>query len=179
LLSARPARLLFRVDVPGLGLIEHGYDGTVGWLLSPAAGPELLAGRQLSETADDAWFESTLHGPEYVRELTTLGRTEFDGRAALEVRVVLASGHEQTEYFDVEAGWQIGSEVERATPQGVIDTVNILRDYRRFGSLMQATTFVQRALGFEQVLTVTSYEYDVVPADAFERPAVVSALVPE
>ncbi len=59
----------------------------------------------------------------------------------------------------------------------MVDTVNILRNYRQFGPLMQATTFVQRALGFEQVITVTSFEYDVVPGSAFAPPPAVTALI--
>jgi hypothetical protein len=175
-LSARPARMLYRVTVPGIGRIENGYDGTVGWSLSPVAGPELLTGRQLSEAADDAWFDGPLHAPGHVREITTLARTDFDGRPAFQVRVVFASGNEQVEYFDVNTGLQIGSEAARATPQGVVSTVNILRDYRRFGALLHAGTFIQRALGFEQIVTLTSCEYNVVPIIAFELPAEVRAL---
>ena len=37
---------------------------------------------------------------------------------------------------------------------------------------------MQRALGFEQVMTVTSYEYNVVPDGAFDPPAEVKALLP-
>ena len=177
ILSARPAKLLNRVMVPGLGRIETGYDGTIGWTVSPISGPELLVGRQLAETADDSLFDGPLHPPAQVKELTTLGRAEFDGRPAYKVRVVFASGNTQTEYFDIETKLQIGSESSRATPQGVIDTVNILRNYKKFGPIMQATTFTQRALGFEQTLTLTSYEYDVVPDSAFEPPAEIKALV--
>jgi hypothetical protein len=177
MLSARPARLRSRVTVPGIGLIENGYDGRIGWSVSPTSGPELLKARQLSETADDAQFDGALHAPDHVRELTTLGLTEFDGRPAYKVKVVMASGNEQSEYFDVEAGLQIGSEAARALPQGVVQTVNILRNYRKFGALMQATTFVQRALGLEQVITINSYEYDVVPDAAFNAPADVKALI--
>jgi hypothetical protein len=141
------------------------------------SGPELLSGRQLSETADEAWFDGLLRPPSRVRELTTIARAEFDSRPAFKVKVVFASGNEQYDYFDVETGFQIGTEAERATPQGVVPTVNILRDYRKFGRLMHATTFVQRALGFEQVVTVTSCEYDVVPDSAFEPPPEVKALI--
>lgn len=176
-LSARPARLLYRVTVPGIGRIENGYDGRVGWSVSPITGPELLKARQLSESADDARFDGALHAPEHVRELTTLGRVEFDARPAFKVKVVMTSGNEQIEYFDTETGLQIGSEAARAVPQGVVQTVNILRDYRRFGPLMQATRFVQRALGFEQIVTINSYEYDVVPDSAFDAPPEVKALM--
>jgi hypothetical protein len=177
LLSARPNKLLYRVTVPGIGVIENGYDGKTGWSVSPIVGPELLTGRQLSEAADDAWFDGTLHGAEHVREMTTVGRETFDGRPAYKLKVVFRSGNDQIEYFDVETGLQIGSEASRTTPQGVIPTVNVYRNYKRFGPVLQATTFVQRALGFEQVVTISSCEYDTVPTTAFEPPAQVKALL--
>jgi len=175
--SARPNKLLYRVTVPGIGRIENGYDGSVGWSLSPLSGPELLIGRRLAEAADEAWFDGTLHLPQHVSEVTTLGLEMFDNRQAYRVRVVFTSGNEQTEYFDAETGLQIGTESVRATPQGNVPTVNILRDYRQFGPLLQATTFVQRALGFEQIVTITSCEYDTVPPDAFAQPAEIKALL--
>jgi hypothetical protein len=175
-LTARPAKQLYRVTVPSIGRIENGYDGTIGWSVSPAAGPELLSGRQLAEAADDAWFDGPLHAPGHVRELTTLARTDFDGKPAYKVRVVYGSGSEQIEYFDTNTGLQIGAESARAMPQGVVQSVSILRDYRKFGQLLQAATLVQRALGFEQVVTVTSCEYNLVPIGAFEPPAEVKAL---
>lgn len=178
LLSARPARLRHVVTVRALGRLETGYDGRVAWSVSPISGPEILAGRQLSEAADDAWFDGSLHAAGHVRELTTIARTEFDGRPAFKLRVVLTSGNEQTEYFDTTTGLQLGSEAARATPQGIVDTVNIIRGYGQFGPLKQPTVFVQRALGFEQVMTVTSYEYNVVPDGAFDPPAEVKALLP-
>jgi hypothetical protein len=190
ILSARPAKLLVRVTLPALGRIENGFDGKAGWTLSPLTGPELIAGRQLAELTDDAVFDSHLHAEGRIREMTTLARTEFEGRPAYRVRVVFSSGYttrdeggreqfqhnEQIEYFDAERGWQIGSEGSRATPQGVVPMVNVLRDYKPFGALMQPTSFVQRALGFEQRLTMTSYEYDVVAANAFDMPGEIKAL---
>ena len=178
LLSARPNKLINRVTIPGIGAIESGFDGKTGWTSSPVAGPELLTGRQLSEAADDAWFDGALHLSDHVRTMTTVGRDTFDGHAAYKVRVVLQSGSEQFEYFDAESGLQIGSESTKASPQGLIPTVNVLRDYRRFGALLQPTTVIQRALGLEQLVTITSCEYNTVPTAAFEPPASVKALQP-
>jgi len=177
-LTARPAKQLYRVTVPSIGRIENGYDGAIGWSVSPAAGPELFSGRQLAEAADDAWFDGPLHAPGHVRELTTLARADFDGKPAYKVRVVFMSGSEQIEYFDTKTGLQIGVESSRAMPQGVVQSVSILRDYRKFGQLLHASTQLQRALGFEQVLTIVSCEYNVVPSSAFEPPAEVRALRP-
>jgi hypothetical protein len=175
--AARPDKLLYRANVTGIGRIENGYDGQSAWSMSSIAGPELLKGRQLSETADDAWFDSPLHLSDHVRELTTVARTEFDGHPAYRVKVVFASGNEQFEYYDMASGLQIGSEATRATPQGPIPTVNVLRNYQKFGPLLQATVNVQRAIGLEQVVTITACEYDSVPDAVFEPPAEIRALL--
>ena len=174
---ARPNRFALRLNLGGLGTIEQVFDGAVGWTVNPASGPEVLAGRELTEAADEAWFDRTLYEPGRLQSLTTVERVTFDGRAAYKLKVVLKSGTESFEYFDVETGFLIGSESNRATPQGIIPTTTILRDYRRYGSLVQPTVLVQRALGVEQVLTVSSYEYDAVPDSAFSRPPEIAALL--
>ncbi len=71
--AARPNKLLLKVTIAGIGAIESGYDGKVGWSIDPASGPALIAGRQLAELADDAWFDGPLHGPEHVKEATVVG----------------------------------------------------------------------------------------------------------
>jgi hypothetical protein len=84
------------------------------------------------------------------------------------VQVTLVSGNEQTEYYDVETGLP-GSEAQRETPLGVVPTVSVLRDYKKFGSLMQATALGSRTMGIEQIVKLTSIEYNTVPANAFDR----------
>ena len=46
----------------------------------------------------------------------------------------------------------------------------VLADYRRFGDLLQPTRITERGL-MEQVLTLTSIEYDKVPPEVFQLPA--------
>lgn len=177
LFSARPARVLLRVDIAGIGKVENAYDGRIGWSVNPISGPELLNGAQLTEAAEEAWFDSPLHAPDRVRSMDVVGRVDFDGRDTYKLKIVLPSGNEQFEYFDVTSGLQAGSEMTRTLPQGVVPTVNFTRDYKKFGALMQPTTIVQRALGFDQVVTIASIEYDKVPDSVFDVPADVKPLL--
>jgi hypothetical protein len=176
LFSARPAKLVYRLTIEGIGKIENGYDGTIGWAVSPISGPELMTGQQLRETADDAWFDGPLHEAARMRSVDVLGQAEFDGHQAYKLKVVLLSGTEQIEYFDVTSGLQLGSEASRMVAQGVVPTTNFTRNYRKFGEVMQPTTLVQRALGIEQVVTVDTVEYNTDLASVFEPPAEVQAL---
>jgi hypothetical protein len=176
-LTARPDKLLLRADIPGVGHTEQGYDGKYAWSIDPQTGPKLLQGRELAETIADADFDAPLHVPERMKELATTARTQFDGRDAYKVKVVLTSGVEQDEYFDAETGLEIGWEASRATQLGVLPTTAILRDYKKFGAIMQPTTLVQKMLFMEQVLHIASVEYDAVPPDAFAMPPAVRALI--
>ena len=45
---AKPNKFLQRMSLPGIGDIEEGFDGTVGWSVSPLTGPTLLDGKQLA-----------------------------------------------------------------------------------------------------------------------------------
>jgi hypothetical protein len=177
LYAARPNRLILRMTIPGIGVIEQGFNGKVGWTLNPLAGPELLDGRELREAQDDAWFDRLLYEPDRVKSLTTVERLQFDGRPAYKVKVVLQSGTEAFDYFDVETGLQIGTEAERATPQGVLQTTTVFKEHRQFGPIKQPSSFVQRAIGLEQVVTVASVEYDKVTDSAFAVPPAIAALV--
>lgn len=176
-LAARPDKLLMRADIAGVGHTEQGFDGKTAWTIDPQAGPRLLTGRERDETIADAIFDAPLHLPQHVKQLTTLGRVVFDGRVAYRVKVVLTTGVEQEEIFDAETGFEIGWEASRATPLGVLPTTAILRDYRKFGAIMQPTTLVQKALFIEQMLHITSVEYNVVPASTFDAPPSIKALI--
>jgi hypothetical protein len=177
IMSARPNKMVSKISLAGIGQVEEGYDGKIGWSIDPMAGPALVTGRQLLERADESWFDAPLHAPDYVKEMSVVGREQFDGRDAYRVRVVTVSGNEQFELFEVSSGLFIGFEATRATPMGIVPTTGIFRDFRRFGPLTFPSTLVQRALGLEQVLTLSSYEFDNVPASAFDLPPAIKALI--
>jgi hypothetical protein len=160
-----------------VGLFETGFDGKVGWELDPSRGPGLVTGRRLTELADDAWFDGTLHAPDHVKSMTTVAKTEFDKRPAYQVKIVYTSGNDLVEYFDIETGLVIGTEATRETPMGVLPSTSILRDYRKFGPLLEATAMSQRTMGIEQLLHMTSFEYDTVPPSTFDLPPAIKALI--
>ena len=101
----------------------------------------------------------------------------FDKRPAYRVKVVLKSGTEQFNLYDVETGMQIGQEATRESPFGSAPTTTIFRDYQKYGVVKFPSVHVERILGIEQVVTFTSYEFDVVPNNAFDLPPVIKALI--
>ena len=174
--AARPNKVVSHGTVSGIGELDEGFDGKVGWAIDPMTGPALLKDKALTQRQADAWFDAPLHAADYVREMTVLGKETFDQRAAYKVKVVLVSGLERTEYFDVETGFMIGVESIHELPMGSMPTREIFRDFKKHGALMMPTQQVERVLGLEQIVTITSYEFNSVPAAAFELPPRIKAL---
>jgi outer membrane lipoprotein-sorting protein len=177
MMAARPNKLLTRIAITGIGPVEEGYDGKIGWSIDPFRGPALITGRGLDERADEAWFDAPLHGGDQVKEMTVLGKEEFDGRQVYRVKVVSLRGTEQFELFDEKTGLQAGVEATRETPLGIIPTTTMFRDFQRFGQLTFPATVVQRIMGQEQVFTFTIYEFNTLPPSTFELPPAIKALI--
>ena len=175
---ARPARLVTRVTLAGIGVMEQGYDGKIGWKIERGI-PELLTGRRLREIAHDARFDGILRDASFAKDVTLVERSRFEGRSAYKLKVSYSSGVEQFEYFDAESGLLLGTEGSRELPApfGVVPTATFLRNYQAFGPLQQPTISAQRSIGLMQTLTLESYEYDAVPASAFDLPIAVKALI--
>jgi hypothetical protein len=176
-LSARPNKVIMRATIAAFGQIEEGFDGKVGWSINPMTGPALVTGKALEQRAEELWFDAPLHAPDHVRDMTVAGRETFDQRPAYRVKVVMASGAEQTEFFDVDSGQQIGIEATHETPMGPAPTRTMFRDFKKFGAMTMPTTQVERIMGLEQIVTATSVEFNVVPATAFDLPPRIKALI--
>jgi len=176
MLAAAPDRLLLRMDVAGLGRIERGFDGSIGWSVDPGVGPRLLDGRELHELQHSADFYSELKDPSDFASATVLERTTFEGKDCYAVKLVRRTGIELTEYYEVATGLLAGSRMDSTSAMGSIPTTSVVDEYREFDGVRLPTRARQRAMGVEWVLTITSVEHDSVPADAFEPPAEISAL---
>src|SRR5574339_831898 len=47
--AARPDKSLLKMSLGGLGDLQEGFDGTIGWSISAMTGPTLLQGKQLEQ----------------------------------------------------------------------------------------------------------------------------------
>ena len=177
MMSARPNKLLMRVSIPAIGTIEEGFDGKIGWSIDPLQGPSLVTDRQLSERADEAWFDGELHKDDYIKEMSVVGREVLDKRDVYRLKVVTLRGNEQFELYDAENGLQVAVEASRDTPLGIVPSVVLMKEYQKFGAVLMPTKVVQRVLGQEHIFTFTSYEFDGVPPNTFDLPPTIKALI--
>jgi hypothetical protein len=175
--AAAPDKSFVKISLGGVGELLEGYDGTHGWTLQPMMGPMLKQGKELAEKQFDSDYYSDLHEPERYTSMKTVEKTTFEGRACYKVSLVRKDGGEEIEYYDAETGLRAGTIQTRETPMGPITATQVLSDYKNFGRLLLPTTMKQTAMGVEQVLKITSVEFDNVPPSTFDPPAQIKALI--
>ena len=177
MIQARPSFMRMTINIAGIGAADQGSDGKIAWSIDPMSGPSLLTGKALADARSEALFDGQLFGPDYVKEATTLEKSKLGDRNAYKIKLVTTFGSERTLYLDAESYLVIGAESMSETPMGAMPTSTRNGDYKKFGPLMQPTTMVQTAMGFDQVVRVTAVEYDTVPPSAFDLPPAVKALI--
>lgn len=175
--GAHPNKTLLKITLGGVGEVSEGFDGTHGWSLSPMTGPMLLEGKQLDEKRFDSEFYSELRNETRYQSITTLERVDFEGRPCYKLRLVRKTGGEDIEFYDVATGLKAGSITTRETQMGTVTGTTVESDYKKFGNLLQPTKVVSHIGGLDQVITISSIEYDIVPPSVFELPAGIKALL--
>ena len=174
--QARPNKSALRIDLPGMGQLQEGFDGTTAWAINPMQGPRIKTGKELEAVREESSFgASSRQGPN-VTSAETIEKTEMNGEPCYKVKLVWKSGRETLDCYSVASGLLIASVGKQETPQGAIEVTNLLSDYKDFGGQKVATRLTQQVMGQEQVLHINSVEYDAADPASFEMPAAIKAL---
>ncbi len=174
---AKPNKFLQRMTLPGIGDIEEGFDGTVGWSISPLTGPMLLEGKQLEQRKFEADFFEDLKANDRYVSMTTLEKTTFVGRPVYKIRLVKKSGDEDLEFYDSETGLRIGAISTHDSPMGPMQGTTAWSDYKRFGILLQPVTAKVSVMNTEMIMAITGVEYGKVDPSVFALPTKIKALL--
>jgi hypothetical protein len=175
--NAKPDKSVQKIDLGGIGVVYEAFDGVHGWSVSPITGPMLTQGKELEEKKFDADFYSDLHEEGRYTSMKTVEKTTFEGRPCYKVSLVRKEGGEDVEFYDVETGLRAGATLTRESQMGPVSITQVHSDYKKFGDLLVPTTMKQTAMGVEQLLKITSIEFDTVAPSIFEPPAPIKALI--
>jgi hypothetical protein len=178
LVQVAPNKMAMTVDLPGMGQVVSGYDGTVGWSINPMQGPRVLEGKELQQLREDAGPAAMLRSSDRIRSAETVELTAMDGRACYRVKITYHSGRESFDCYSPETGLLVGMTQTQESPMGSVQVTTLFDDWKEFGGLKTATKMRQQMLGQEQILTIDRLEFDR-PEDvkAAEVPEQIKPLV--
>jgi len=176
--QAAPNKMALTVDVPGMGQMVSGYDGTVGWSINPMQGPRVLEGKELEQLREDAGPSAMLRSPDRIRSAETVELTTMNGKSCYKVKITYNSGRESFDCYSSENGLLVGMVQRQESPMGSVEVTTLFDDWKEFGGLKAATKMRQQMLGQEQILTIDRLEFDRPDdAKAVEVPEQIKPLV--
>lgn len=173
-----PNKTRMHLTIAGMGTIEGGFDGEVGWMINPMAGPMIQEGKELAQAKRQADYYADLHGDHLYKSMTNTGQAEFEGKPCWKVELVTPDDEKITEYFSIETGLIEGSDMTQESPMGPVTVTTVISDYKEFGGVLSPTRIAaQIGPGMTQVITIKSIAFEGVTEADFDLPAAIKTLV--
>ncbi len=195
-ITAAPDRRVIVVSSKSLGEQVQGFDGTVAWDVT-SAGARVLSGPELAYRALTCDFYRPLNLATRFN-LRVMGIEDRDGKpchkvgatpiadapkpGAAEVPGAASTPEpekpkETTLFFDTETGLLVGQIVMRPTANGDMGVDTTYAEFKKFGDILVPTKATSKVGSSVQSVTVTGVEFNTVPANSFEIPPTVRALL--
>jgi hypothetical protein len=175
--TMQPNKVFMRITMPGLGETQIGYNGSIGWTISPMTGPVLLEGEQLKEIEKQLKPQSPSQAT--FKKLSAGARTVVEGKNVVPVDFADDQGNAGTIYFD------LATSLAHATKYTVVagtpvehSMLIVLGDYKRFDGVLTPTTLTMKTPeGMSMVTRTTHLDHAVIDTAKFTPPASVLSLI--
>lgn len=175
-MQRRPNQMAMVIEIPGLGEMKQGFDGTTAWSSDPMQGPRIISGPEAAALADGASFDAMIRTPALFSAMEAAGEGEVNGEKTVCLKLTWKSKRETTECYSTTTGLLLETRQKQQSQMGEIDAVSRLSDYRDVNGIMVPHKITQSAMGMEQVMTTTSVEFGPQDAKLFELPPEIKAL---
>jgi hypothetical protein len=177
--AAEPNKSSMSTNIAGVGKITEGTDGSIAWSFSAMQGPQLKKGEELEDSLREAHFHKENDWRSLYTSAVLDGVEDVDGKPAYKVTLTPKTGKPQTEYYDQATGYMVRMQSVRKTPLGDIPVDVAISGYRKeCGGVLLPHSMVQTVAGQKIELQMDSIACNAdLPADAFEPPAEVKALI--
>lgn len=171
--TREPGKFYTIQRIQGMGDMEQGFDGKVGWSRDPINGLRTLQGKELALLKVNASQDSPLKWRRIFQKIEMLGVRKVNGRDAYALRMTARGLKPITQYFDAKTFLLTRLDLTTEGPQGVLPTESYMGDYRKVGSLKMPFKTRIRVGGIaEMVMTVTDARVNVPVDDSlFARPS--------
>lgn len=179
--SSRAARGNLRatkISMPGFGDIQSGTDGTVVWSDDPQQGPQILEGAQKEQRLIQSVFYPLLDIKKTYKDIKVAGVTKHAGQKCYELNLTTQSSDERTMYVNIASYLIAGVKFSASTPNGELEFITEITDYKEFDGVMIATNNLTDMGGFmQQLLTIEAVSFEPHAEGTFDLPDSIKALM--
>lgn len=171
-----PSQMASKIDIPGMGEMRQGFDGTTAWMVNPMQGPSLLTGPQLDAAKEDNNPDNYSRITPAITSSETVEKATLGGQECYKVKHTWKSGKVSFDCFSVADGMITWSQAKSVTPMGEVEVTTTYAAYKDWGGIKRATTTTIDQMGQQIVITMQGFEWDNVDAKELELPAEIKAL---
>lgn len=170
-----PSKLYQTLEIPGVITQEVWCNAEEGWMRDTTNGTHRLQGEALLEFKRQADYYGEANYKARYKEVKTTAAEKFNDVDAFTVKCTPAEGRERYVYFDAKSGFIIG--IKTPGPVGTeSDTVITVKDYKKFGEVMQPTVFLTKTKSGESTITITEIRTDLATMPSVDPPDEVRAV---
>jgi hypothetical protein len=177
--EAEPAKNYTAVEIPGIGLVEDGTDGTMAWEKSALQGARLKTGDEKAFAIRSANAQSKyVNLKKFYKSIETIDVENIDGKPCYKVVQTPTEGKPETSYYEKDSGLLVKETGTMASPMGEIPFETEIGDYRKEGNLLVPHKMTQSFVGQKMLIVIDSTKANAeIPKDRFDIPADVKALI--
>ncbi len=176
--ARRPNQVVIESEIPGVGSMRQGYDGSTVWAMDPMQGPRILTGMEASTIIEGSTFNSMTRSPDLFSAMEAAGTADVAGDAASCVKFTWKSGRETTDCFSNASGLLTRTTSKQVTQAGEMEVEMFYKDYRSVSGLMVPHRIESAMMGMQMTATTTTVEFGAQAAGLFELPPEIKALKP-
>lgn len=166
-----PQMSMTTMNLTGLGVMQQGYDGTVGWSKDPFTGLRDLKGGELSAVQRAAYINPGGWRKAY-SSMKTTGRSKVGDREVYVVEGAHAGDTPDKLYFDAQTGLLLRTDAVVDSPQGRVISETTLDDYREVDGVKVPHSMRAVMGAATLVMRVEEVKHDVaLESKLFAKPA--------
>ena len=144
-------------------------------------GPRLLEGEEAEQLIDEADLTRVLEPEKHFKEMKCTGIEEVNGQKCYVVELVKNNGRRQVEYYSVDTGLLVRSDITAVTNMGEMKIETMVSEYQDVDGIKSPFKVEQKLPnGMTAVIAFNKIEYNVdLPEDAFAVPEEIREMAGE
>lgn len=166
-----PNKSYTKMELPGIGVIESGFDGKVAWEKNALTGDRELDGKEKEQTERMAFFHGESKWREVYPEAKTTGQETISGKSCYVVELTGKDGNKVTNYYDEKTSLLVRSKMVVVTPQGDLAAETDFEDYREVDGIKYPFKTTMSIVSQQQIIELKSVEHPkTVDEKIFSQP---------
>jgi zinc protease len=139
-----PDKVLVNSTLPGVGVMQQGYDGKTGWSQDPFTGLRKLEGAELEALKRQAQFNEQLNYKSFYTKVSLIGKQKLNGKEVYALKMIPKTGKPSTSYFDAKTFLLIKQDMVTESPQGTFPVESLISEYKTIDGVKFPTVMQQK-----------------------------------